>query len=131
MGDFGKENPGVRRSDVSIFLRWRPVQISSEHLLSQLYVPGRRLLGDSEVLDCCVAKQRGNGKWREKGNGLEWGRVLMGHSAHRWRTVHFLYVILSPALSALAPSEYISILPRGEIRALGIILGTHLIGSSQ
>lgn len=67
---FGKENPGVGRSDVSIFLRWRTVQISSEHnLLPQLYVPGRRLLGDSKVLDCCVARQRGNGKWREKEMG--------------------------------------------------------------
>lgn len=72
-GVFGRENPGVGRSDVSIFLRWRPVQISSEHnLLPQLYVPGRRLLGDSQGLDCCVARQQGNGKWREKGNG-GWG----------------------------------------------------------
>lgn len=75
-GVFGKENPGVGRSDVSVFLRWRPVRIPSEqNLLPQLYVPGRRLLGDSKVLDCCVARQRGNGKWREKGNG-GWGRVL-------------------------------------------------------
>lgn len=56
------------RYDVSIFLRWRAVQISSVTLLPQLSVPGRQLLGDGKVLDCCVARQRGNGKWREKGN---------------------------------------------------------------
>lgn len=80
---FGKENPGVGPSDVSVFLRWRPVQISLEHnLLPQLYVPRRRLLGDSKVLDSCVARQPGNGKWREKGNGVCVCGGVLSHSVH-------------------------------------------------
>lgn len=69
----------------------------------------------------------GKRKWAGVGEGLNGSQ----HPPVENSAFFILYVILSPALSALAPSEYISILPRGEIRALGIILGTHLIGSSQ
>lgn len=78
------------RCDVSIFLRWRPVQISSEYPSYLSSVPGRQLLGDGKVLDCCVAWQRGNGKWREKGNG-GWERVLIVHSAYWWRRRAYIF----------------------------------------
>lgn len=134
-GVFGKENPGVGRSDVSVFLRWRTVKISSEHnLLPQRYVPGRRLLGDGKVLDRCVARQRGNGKWREKGNE-GWGRVLMAiaPTGGELGPVHFLFCKEFPVqpLPHWLPLRITSILSRYETRALGVIVGAYLTDSSQ